>query len=163
MNDHLLQQIYKQYQRELYLYLYGLCHNHAVAEDLMQDTFLKAFLTLQDGHPNFRAWLYMVARNLFLDYIRKEKHMTELPENQMTSDEEPIELLIADEMRSVLYRAIGELDPKKREILLLQYFSKLPQKEIAEVLGIRFEYVRVLSSRAKRELRHRMEELGYEV
>ena len=163
MNESLLQQIYKQYQRELYLYLYGLCRNRTVAEDLMQDTFLKAFLTLQDGHPNFRAWLYMVARNLFFDYMRKESHMTEFSENQIPSDDEPVERLIADEMRSALYQAIGNLDSRKREVLLLQYFSKLPQKEIAVILRIKPEYVRVLSSRAKRELKRQMEALGYDV
>lgn len=163
MNENLLKHIYEQYERELYFYLYGLCHNHAVAEDLVQDTFLKAFLTLQDEHPNFRAWLYMVARNLFLDYIRKESHVTEIVENKIESNSAFVDMLIADEMCSILYQAIGDLEPRKREILLLQYFSKLPQREIAEVIGISPEYVRVLSSRAKRDLKRRMEELGYEV
>lgn len=163
MNHDLLQQLYQRYQQELYLYLYGLCHNEAQAEDLMQETFLKALLALPDGHPNFRAWLYLVGRNLCLDQQRQSHHLTELNENHPHPSAELCDRLIADETRAILYRVLGELEPRKREVLLLQYFSNLPQKEIAAVLRLTPEHVRVLASRGRRELKKRMEELGYEV
>ena len=49
MENELLRQLYRKYQRELYLYLYSLCKNHELAEDLLQETFLKALLALPDA------------------------------------------------------------------------------------------------------------------
>ena len=66
MEQKLLTLVYEKYHRELYLYIYSLSRNHHIAEDLTQETFLKALLSLPEEHGNIRAWLYMVARNLFL-------------------------------------------------------------------------------------------------
>ena len=161
MEQELLRQIYRKYQRELYLY--GLCRNAAQAEDLMQETFLKALLALPDGHPNFRAWLYLVARNLFLDQQRQTRYLTSLEDVQVSAPDDLCDRLIANETRAMLYRQLAALEPRKREILLLQYFANLPQKEIAAVLHLSPEHVRVLASRARHELKQRMEALGYDL
>ena len=62
MEQEILNQLYRQYSREIYLYLYSFCKNKELAEDLMQETFLKALLSLKDQHTNMRAWLYMVEK-----------------------------------------------------------------------------------------------------
>ncbi len=54
MENELLQQLYLKYQKEIYLYLFSLCRNQEFAEDLMQETFLKALLSLSDKHTNMR-------------------------------------------------------------------------------------------------------------
>ena len=71
MEKDILKQIYQKYRKEIYLYLYSLCKNSSLAEDLLQETFLKALLSLPDDHTNMRAWLYLVARNLFFNYYSK--------------------------------------------------------------------------------------------
>lgn len=163
MHPELVQQLYQRYQRELYLYLYGLCRNQAQAEDLVQETFLKALLSLPDGHPNFRAWLYLVGRNLFLDQQRKNRRLTDLPEDHPDQAADLCDRLIADETRAALYGLLGQLEPKKREVLLLRYFANLSLKEIAAVLRLTPEHVRMLASRGQRELRRRMEELDHDL
>ena len=55
MDKGLLQELYQRYERELYLYLFSLCGNRSLAEDLLQETFLKALLSLSDAHTNMRA------------------------------------------------------------------------------------------------------------
>lgn len=170
MDKDLLRKLYQRYERELYLYLFSLCGNRSLAEDLLQETFLKALLSLSDEHTNMRAWFYMVARNLYYNYYRREKEvlsMEELPESAEgktagTSDE-VLERLIAEERRRKLYQALGALDGKKREVLEMQYFGDLSQKEIAAVLHLTPENVRVLSYRAKRELKAYMEENDYDL
>ena len=166
MDNELLRQLYRKYQRELYLYLYSLCKNHELAEDLLQETFLKALLALPDGHTNMRAWLYMVARNLFFNYSKKEKQkaVVEIPEE--VPDEKAgamLEVLLAEERSRLLYRALQKLDTAKREVLLLQYFAGLSQRDIAAVLHLTPENVRVLAYRGKRELRSYMEGNGYDI
>ena len=166
MDNELLRQLYRNYQRELYLYLYALCKNHELAEDLLQETFLKALLALPDGHRNMRAWLYMVARNLFFNYSKKEKQKAVVEISEEVPDEkagEMLEVLLEEEQSRMLYRALQKLDAAKREVLLLQYFAGLSQRDIAAVLHLTPENVRVLAYRGKRELRSHMEGIGYDI
>ncbi len=163
MDGQVLEKLYELYSREIYLYLYSLCRDPDTAEDLTQETFLRALLTLPKGHENMRAWLYRVARNLFFDLRRRKPELSleesgELP----AGEDEALERLVRDEQRRLLLRLIGTLERKKREVLVLQYYSGLGQKEIAALLGLSHENVRVLSLRARRELRKKLEENGYD-
>lgn len=162
MEQKLLTLVYEKYHRELYLYIYSLSRNHHIAEDLTQETFLKALLSLPEEHGNIRAWLYMVARNLFFNYREKASRNVSFEEEMKRSDEEKDLLanMIENERKLQLYQALKKLDMKKREILLLQYFGDLSQKEIAAVLHITPENVRVLAYRAKKELKKYMEQQG---
>ena len=162
MEQKLLTLVYEKYHRELYLYIYSLSRNHHIAEDLTQETFLKALLSLPEEHGNIRAWLYMVARNLFFNYREKASRNVSLEEEMKRSDEEKDLLanMIENERKLQLYQALKKLDMKKSEILLLQYFGDLSQKEIAAVLHITPENVRVLAYRAKKELKKYMEQQG---
>ena len=139
MEKDILKQLYQKYRKEIYLYLYSLCKNSSLAEDLLQETFLKALLSLPDDHTNMRAWLYLVARNLFFNYYRREKEKVPLGEVQQIQN------------------------TASQEILLMQYFGGLSQKEIAAILKMTPENVRVLSYRAKRELRTYMEDHNYDL
>jgi RNA polymerase sigma factor (sigma-70 family) len=162
MEQKLLTLVYEKYHRELYLYIYSLSRNHHIAEDLTQETFLKALLSLPEEHGNIRAWLYMVARNLFFNYREKASRNVSLEEEMERPVEEKDLLanMIENERKLQLYQALKKLDMKKREILLLQYFGDLSQKEIAAVLHITPENVRVLAYRAKKELKKYMEQQG---
>ena len=160
-----LQQLYKEYHGAIYLYLYAMCHDAALAEDLTQDTFVKALLSLPEGHTNVRAWLYMVARNLYFNNRKREKKSVPWDEMQFREDASGDSLLakvVWSEKRAVLFRGINQLSPTKREVLQLQYFSGLPQKEIAGILGLTPANVRVLALRARRDLKCYLEENGYD-
>ena len=136
MEKDILKQLYQKYRKEIYLYLYSLCKNSSLAEDLLQETFLKALLSLPDDHTNMRAWLYLVARNLFFNYYRREKEKVPLGEVQQiqnTASQEVLEGILKEE------------------------------KEIAAILKMTPENVRVLSYRAKRELRTYMEDHNYDL
>ena len=161
MDNEILLRLYSIYQKELYLYLYSLCGERQQAEDLLHETFLKALLALPDGHTNMRAWLYMVARNLFYNQRKKKSREILMGEQEYLSEKQTDEDLlekILEEKRRELYRAIRKLEQKKQEIILMQYFSGMSQKEIAAVLHITPENVRVLAYRAKKELKKYMEE-----
>lgn len=76
------------------------------------------------------------------------------------TDEDLLEKILEEENRRVLYRAIRRLEIKKREIIQMQYFGGMSQKEIAAVLHITPENVRVLAYRAKKDLKKYLEEEG---
>lgn len=167
MDNWLLKQLYLKYQKEIYLYLYSLCKNRDLAQDLVQETFLKAILSLPNEHTNVRAWFYMVARNLYFNHRKKEKNPVSLEEfGEEICDEkaqEVLEYLWQDERKRFLYQALQRLNEDKREVLILQYFGELSQREIAAMLRKTPENIRILAYRGKKELRAYMEANGYDI
>ena len=109
-----------------------------------------------------RAWLYMVARNLFYNQQKKKSReiLTEVQDYfpEKKTEENLLEKFLKEEKRRILYQAIRRLDIKKMEVIQLQYFGGMSQKEIAAVLHITPENVRVLAYRAKKDLKKYMEE-----
>ena len=170
MENDVLVRFYRAYSREIYLYLYGLSHNRQLSEDLMQETFVKALITVGTADMGIRAWLYKVARNLYFNTYRKDKRLIiglENDENKAEIREEieesPLSKLLTTEREEVLFKALNKLEGKKREVLLLQYFSGLSGKDIAKLLDITTENARILAFRGKKELKLYLEEAGYEI
>ncbi|MDC7289908.1 RNA polymerase sigma factor [Blautia schinkii] len=155
LENELLEKLYKQYYRELYVYIYAICRQKVMTEDVLQETFLKAFTALKESHTNMRAWLYVVARNLCLNGIRKEKNMIASGEIMYHTPAamDVLEKIIADEQARELTRALMKLSNPKREVLILQYFGGFKQREIAAMLQLTPENVRVLSLRGKKDLK----------
>jgi RNA polymerase sigma-70 factor (ECF subfamily) len=170
----LLEELYQRYGAEIFRYLYAMCRDRLLAEDIMQDAFCRALISLPSSHVNARAWLYMVGRNLLINEMKKRKR--ELCSDDMESrdvqrrksgegiaDGDPEEQAIRKEENSMLQEALLSLDERKREILILNYFERFTLKEAAVIMGISYENARILSMRAKRELRRIMEVNGYEI
>jgi len=170
----LLEELYQRYGAEIFRYLYAMCRDRLLAEDVMQDAFCRALISLPSSHVNARAWLYMVGRNLLINEMKKRKR--ELCSDDMESrdvqrrksgegiaDGDPEEQAIRKEENSMLQEALLSLDERKREILILNYFERFTLKEAAVIMGISYENARILSMRAKRELRRIMEVNGYEI
>lgn len=166
MQSDSLTQFYQQYYKELYLYIFSMCKNVGRTEDLLQETFLKALLSLPDSNANVRAWLYIVARNLYFDKLKEDKHFVTDQNMEFLKDDsskDPLENILTDELNRALYLALSNLEPRKREVLELQYFGGLSQKEIAKILNLKPNYIRVLALRARQEIRLWMEEHGYDL
>lgn len=166
MDKELLSIFYGRYSREIYLYLYSLSGDSTLSEDLLQETFLKALLSLPDGHTNVRAWFYVVARNLYFNTLKKENKkmsLDQMSETQESNDRGILEQLLSDENRKMLYNAIRKLEPRKREVIQMQYFGNLSQKEIAGILHLTPENVRIIAYRARRELKSYLEAENYDI
>ena len=165
MEKNTLDEFYERYNKELYLYIYSMCRNREISEDICQETFLKALLSLPSKHANPRAWLYLVARNLYRNLLKKEKLRVSVEdeERQFKESADVIEEIISRETTRRLYRALQRIDSKKREVLVLQYFAGLSQKEISAIMQLTPENIRVLSYRGKRELKNIMEVNDYDI
>lgn len=151
--------MYEAYYRELYLYVYTICGNKNMTEDVLQETFLKALLALKDSHTNMRAWLYLTARNFCYNLLKREKRLV-YGEETGRADEEAEDLLeqiLKKEQSRRLQSALDKLSKPQREVLMLQYFGGFRQREIAAMLQITPANVRVLAHRAKKELKSILE------
>lgn len=165
MEKDILEQMYRRHTKAVYLYLYSLCHNHALAEDLMQETFLRAFCSLETSGTEILPWLLIVARNLYLDTWRKEKHLVWErdkrygEEERIRADESEetgkgiLETMIQKEQNQRLYLAVQKLKSVEKEVVVLYYFAGLTQAEIAEILKLSYGNTRVILYRAKQNLK----------
>ena len=83
MNADSIEKFYRLYSKDVYIYTFSLCKNEQLAEDIMQEAFLKGILSLDDNHENVKAWLFMVCRNLWIDYIRKNEKLSKIDINEI--------------------------------------------------------------------------------
>ena len=126
-------------------------------EDVMQEVFIKAYVNIKDFDPTrrFSPWIYRIAHNEFVNALKKKGRATTIPL-------EPDELLPhpaapersdreahLKEMRAALDGALGTLDPKYREPLILYYFEEMDYREIADVLRSPVSTVGVRLQRGK--------------
>ena len=146
-----IEAFYRAHAGPVYAYLVSLCRDRTLAEDLMQDTFIKATRALggyRGGSP--RAWLYAIARTVFLDDLRRrERHpmvVAEGPEMAGLPDPDPVEL-------DAIERALATLPERQRTALLLSDRLGLSGAEVAETLGVSAGAARVVVHRARQAFR----------
>ncbi len=127
-----------------------LCRNRAEAEDLVQETYLRAFRHFDQFDPgtNCRAWLFAILRNTFLNRVKRqgrevlerdegelERGGAEVPETMATLPT-PEEELLKHVVDADLVRAVEQLPLRFREVLLLADLEECSYKEIARICGI---------------------------
>lgn len=149
-------QIYEQYYKPMFLYALPLTNNVQDAEDLLQETFVKAFLSYKDT-GSLKAWLIKVLRNEFISMMRKrKKEFLSDGEtsflNAKSEEEEILEQIIREEERKKLFRAIQKLGIKQKEILIENIYFHMSDEQIAESHGLTKENVRQIRSRARKKL-----------
>lgn len=141
------------YQSAVLNYIRRLVGDLAVAEDLTQETFMRAYqalgrLELEPGAAaRRRAWLYRIAHNAATDHLRRKSRLEWLPLSSVhrgTGNPEQA-AAIADPV----HRALDELQPADRELLLLFAAEGLSASEVAEVLGITSDAARKRHQRAR--------------
>lgn len=131
--------------------------NEHIAQDIAQETFVRAMVYLADDCNYSLAWLYKVADNLIADYFRQNSKQAELCGN-IVADYSVSDQYIRDEQYRQLYRGIASLKDIDRKIVTLFYFAGLSQREIANVTGLSFVNVRVRMDRAREKLKNYLTE-----
>ena len=144
---------------QLYNFAHWLTQDRTEAEDLVQETFLKAlrgFSSFRAG-TNFRAWIYRILRNSFLSSRTGLKTMVALDEEGTdelpAEDMSPESLLVQEANREMVQQALVSLPVQVREILLLCEVEEMSYQEISETLGIPIGTVMSRLFRARKALR----------
>lgn len=125
----------------------------------MQETFIKAMLSLSENN-NIKSWLYKVARNIFIDYYRKNKNegILDINEINIEDDFDLLNSVITNEINKRLYIEIQNLSLQERELITLYYFGELKQEEISQQLGLSHSSVRTSLYRIRRKLFEKLKE-----
>ena len=131
------------YYADIYSYLRRLCGSTADAEDLTQQTFLKVWSSLDGfaGRSKFSTWLYRIAYNTYIDWLRRNIGCTQYRPDQWWAeciDKNPGPFANAAErqLALLLYETVDQLDEDKRNIVHLHYYQGLSIRETAKVLGV---------------------------
>ena len=145
----------EHYWERLYRWLFHLSHDRHAAEDLTQETFLKAFASLKSfkAGTNLQAWLFRIAHNSFLNQRRAgRKTRQTFPTDMAAGGDGPAEEAMSREALQLLARAVGRLPTDFRAAFLLRVEEKLSFREMAEVLETTEETARWRVFKARQKL-----------
>ncbi len=152
--------LYALYHGTVLRYLEQLCGSHDQAEELAQETFVRAYTGLLAfrGDSSAATWLFRIARNAYLDSLRQPA-VTHVDTSELllipdtTGDGDPVRRYAEGEQRDLIARTLRELPELQRSVLLLRDAEGLAYVEIADVLGLSVAAVRIRLFRARNAFR----------
>jgi len=175
-SEEAFRELVERFHRPVYALLVRMVRQPELAEDLAQETFLKAWKALArfDAERKFSSWVFKIAHNTALDVLRRGELETVSLDAPFSADDDPPDLpadlaaenpllrTLARESGRALERAVARLRPAYRGILLLRFAQEMTYDEIAEVLGVPLGTVKIHLFRARAELLREMRGLGLE-
>ena len=154
--------IYAHYFEGVYRYVFSLCKNQSVAEDVTQDAFYKAMSHIDkfDGQCKLYTWLCQIAKNTYFTYAKKQnKYTAETEIESIESTESSFEeKLLKKESAWEIHKLIHQLNEPYKEVLSLRVFGELSFSQIGELFGKTDSWARLIFYRAKKELRRESDE-----
>ena len=148
-NNEAFDVILRRYQDRIFTYIVNIVKNKDIADDIFQETFVKAITTIRQGRytdsGKFSAWLMRIAHNLIIDYFRQEKS-----ENTVSADQEEVnvlnrrdlseenveDILVTSQIHTDVRRIMESLPESQREVLEMRFYRNMSFKEIAEATGV---------------------------
>lgn len=170
-------ELIRRYERPLFSLVFRMVRDRELAEDLSQETFVKALNALDSYRPEFKfsSWIFKIANNAAIDHLRRRELDTlsldgsphaETPEAiEATAlqignrGESPLDAVEAKELGGAIEHAIGLLRPEYRSCILLRHVEGRAYEEIAEILNLPLGTVKTYIHRARNELRQALAHL----
>jgi len=138
-----------RYKSKVYTYIFLIVRNRELAEDIFQDTFIKAIATIQQGRyvetGKFLAWINRIAHNLIIDHFRRVKNENTFSADAVDYDitnlsslsEKSVEDTISNEqVLNDVVHLVNQLPPSQQKVIRMRYFEDLSFKEIAEETNV---------------------------
>lgn len=155
--------IYTLYAAEVYRYIVSLCRDRTLAEDILQDTMLKAFENIGgfEGACSIKTWLCSIARNEYFDHLRRSDNKNiPLDENNSIYGENAEARAVSSLSAVEILKLVHALEEPFREIFTLRFYGDLKYSEIGEVFGKSENWARVNFFRAREKLAQTLEKEG---
>lgn len=169
-DDEGIAEIVTLYKDKLIFFINGYVKNICVAEELTEDTFFKLMIKKPKFSPkySFKTWLFVIGKNMALDYLRKNAKRKEISEEDMekAADIKDIQEdfernIIIEEDKKALHKAIEKLAPQYRQTLHLIYFENFTNGQAARIMNKTKRQTEMLLYRAKAALKAQLEKEGF--
>jgi RNA polymerase sigma-70 factor (ECF subfamily) len=160
-----------RYERPVFSLIFRMVRDRALAEDLAQETFIRAFRAISSYNPRYKfsSWIFKIANNHTIDHLRKRRLETisiDGSPHAVTGEEEAQTRLVVEsteeapdrfveqrELGSQIEQAIGELRPEYRSVVLLRHIEGHSYEEIADIMDLPLGTVKTYLHRARAELK----------
>jgi RNA polymerase sigma factor (sigma-70 family) len=171
-NEACLEALVKRHQRSIFTAIYLLVKNRALTEDIFQETFIKIIHTLRQGNYNeegkFGPWAVRIARNLTIDYIRKQKRNVTITDSEgndilsylQIAEESREDKMIQYQTEQNINELVKRLPEEQREVLIMRHWGDLSFKEIADTTGVSINTALGRMRYALNNLRKMMDQQG---
>ena len=142
-------ELLERHKDRIFVYIYRAVKNEELADDIFQDTFVKAIMTIKQGryveNGHFPAWITRIAHNLIIDYFRQTR-----AENLQSTDDTDVNILnrkelsestiednlVTNQIHADVRRLVKALPESQREVLEMRYYKNMSFKEIADTTGV---------------------------
>lgn len=143
-----------------------MIRDYQQAEDLTQETFIKAYIKYESfkGYSSDKTWLFKIAHNLTVDYIRRQKPIIKLPKFLKTMKDEsplPLDIIQFKENSMVVYQAINRLKESHKNVILLRKIKGFSIEDTAKILNWTEGKVKSTLHRALPALEKELKKEGY--
>lgn len=158
------EEIFALYVNDIYRYLFSLSKDHYLTEDLLQETFYRAHLHINELSPtNIKPWLFKVSHNLFIDYLRKNKRLDFVTNEQINSKRAHTnierEVITKVNLKKVMNH-IDLLSASQKYAITLCDVNDLSYQECAEIMGVSLASFKSTLYRARQNLRKELSEVN---
>ncbi|MBM3127258.1 MAG: sigma-70 family RNA polymerase sigma factor [Chloroflexi bacterium] len=144
--------MYDTHAPRIFRYIYHRLGNRAVAEDLTSEVFVR-FLRARVAPDNLAAFLFRMAHNLIVDYLRCHRATQLLDENLAAEQSDPANLVAEEMRRARLRRALARLTVEQQQVIVLKFLEGFSNEEIARVLDKSVGAVKVMQHRGLATMR----------
>jgi RNA polymerase sigma-70 factor (ECF subfamily) len=166
-NKEAFTKIVNRYLKIIYNFVYRLVGNDKIAEDISQEVFLRVWKNIKkfDLEKNFKTWIFSIAKNTAIDYLRKRKDVPisafdndndegNFIEDTLTDEElRPNEIFALSENKIHIEEIMNELTITQKQVILLKYMNEMPLSEVAEVIKIPLDTAKSHHRRAIMKMR----------
>ncbi|MBM4294575.1 MAG: sigma-70 family RNA polymerase sigma factor [Deltaproteobacteria bacterium] len=161
-----LTEIYDQYYQRLRKFILHTVRNEWLADDLVQETFIRINNNLKNVRDasKLQSWIFRIAYNICQDYFRNQWKASNLYNEEISEETAPSRLptsqkeLEQGQMRKCVFGLVNHLPESLRSVIILSDVSEFNQREIAEIMGITVENVKIRLHRARKKLKALLEE-----
>jgi len=157
-----IEEIYKQYSKMVYYYLFCLCHNEFIAEELTQETFFRAVKTIEKfrSECKIQVWLCQIAKNLWYKETQRTKKLISISMDEEIGEIESNNIeeeFIEKEEEAYVYKQIEKLSSPRRELVYLRLKLGLSFKDLGPMVGKSGTWARVEFYRWKQKIIEEMQ------
>ena len=162
--EKLLEELFSKYHKEVYIYIYSLCHDASLSEDLTSDVFVEVIKSIGSfkGNSDIKTWIFSIARHKWFHYLRKKQRSVEtelITEFLPSTDKTPDEIILNKQIIERIHILLNSESEKVKNIVLMR-MEGYSFYEISIKFGISESSARVIDFRAKNKIKKILEKEG---